>query len=131
VFTEAIEAEANAFVNYYKALKAEDGKQRIIRNGYLPQREIQTGIGAVPFKAPRVRNKECKDDDEIKFTSHIQPKYLRKTKSMEALIPWLYLRGISTGSMCKALSVWVGRDASGFPPAVVNRLKESSKKEHD
>ena len=131
ILSEALELEANEFIEHLKELKTSDGHQRVVRNGYLPGREIQTGVGAVSVKVPRVRDKEIEDDNEIVFQSKLIPKYLRKTKSMEALIPWLYLRGISTGDMSDAVAALVGENASGFSPTTISRLKEGWAKEHD
>ena len=87
---QALEAEIELFVNQYKELKDHLGKQRIVRNGYLPEREIQTGIGPVPVKAPRARDRHVKASKRIRFTSAILPPFMRKTNSLEQLIPWLY-----------------------------------------
>lgn len=94
-----------------------------MRNGYLPERNIQTGIGPVPVNAPRVRDRHCDSSDRIQFSSSILPAYLRKTKSMEELIPWLYLKGISTGDFSDALSALVGKDAPGLSASTISRLK--------
>jgi transposase-like protein len=85
---KAIEAEAAAIIGQYQELKDEQGRQRVVRNGHLPERTIQTGIGAVAVKAPRVRDRA----GELKFHSSILPPYLRRTRSLEELLPWLYLK---------------------------------------
>lgn len=123
LLADAVEAEVARFINHYRQLRLEDGRQRIVRNGYLPEREIQTGIGPVPVKAPRVRDRTA-GTQKIRFTSSILPKYLRKTKRLEALIPWLYLKGVSTGDFAEALAALVGPDAPGLSPATVARLKQ-------
>nr|CBX28913.1 hypothetical protein N47_B20590 [uncultured Desulfobacterium sp.] len=91
ILAQVLEAEIELFVNQYKELTDEFGRQRIVRNGHLPEREIQTGIGPVTIKAPRVRDRHHDTIKRIGFSSSILPPYLRKTKSMEQLIPWLYL----------------------------------------
>ena len=95
-----------------------------MRNGYLPEREIQTGIGSVSVKAPRVRDRCYEATKRIRFSSSILPPYLRKTKSMEQLIPWLYLKGISTGDFTDALAALVGKDAPGLSAPTISRLKK-------
>jgi len=124
LLAKALEAEINSFLSQYSDLTDEDGKRRIIRNGYLPERKVQTGIGPVPVKVPRSRDKQRNhSSDPIKFNSAIMPTYLRKTRSIETLIPWLYLKGISTGDFTEALSALVGKDAPGFSAQTVSRLK--------
>ena len=90
---EAVEAEVAEVIDRYRELKDERGRQRVVRNGHKPERTIQTGIGDVTVKAPRVRDRQ----GEMKFSSSILPPYLRRTKSIEELLPWLYLKGLSTG----------------------------------
>ena len=123
LLAQALETEIELFINQYADLKDEVGRQRIVRNGYRPQREIQSGIGPVKVKAPRARDRHGERSERIHFSSSILPPYLRKTKSMEALIPWLYLKGISTGDFSDALTALVGRDAPGLSPATISRLK--------
>lgn len=122
---QAVEAEVAAFVAQYRELKDEQQHQRIVRNGYQPERTIQTGIGDVPVKAPRVRDRQ----GSIKFSSSILPRYLRRTKSIEELLPWLYLKGLSTGDFSKALTALLGPDAPGLSAATISRLKEVWKEE--
>lgn len=122
---QAVEAEVAAFVAQYRELKDEHQHQRIVRNGYQPERTIQTGIGDVPVKAPRVRDRQ----GSIKFSSSILPRYLRRTKSIEELLPWLYLKGLSTGDFSKALTALLGPDAPGLSAATISRLKEVWKEE--
>jgi len=123
ILAQALEMEIELFVNQYKELTDEFGWQRIVRNGHLPEREIQTGIGPVSIKVPRVRDRHHDTIKRIKFSSSILPPYLRKTKSMEQLIPWLYLKGVSTGDFSDALSALVGKDAPGLSAPTVSRLK--------
>lgn len=123
ILAKALEAEISIFINQYKELTDELGRQRVVRNGYLPEREIQTGIGPVTVKVPRVRDRSGHRKNKISFNSNILPPYLRRTKSMEHLIPWLYLKGISTGDFTEALAALVGKDAPGLSAATISRLK--------
>jgi transposase-like protein len=124
LLAEALEAEIAGFLSQYADLKDDQGRMRVTRNGYLPEREIQTGIGPVPAKAPRIRDHRPGDEsDRIRFSSSILPPYLRKTKSMEELLPWLYLKGISTGDFSEALAALVGKDAPGLSAPTISRLK--------
>jgi len=117
---QAVEAEVAEFIGRHRELKDERARQRVVRNGYQPEREIQTGIGEVVVKRPRVRDRA----GEIKFNSSILPRYLRRTKSIEELLPWLYLKGLSTGDFSTALTAIVGKDAPGLSAATISRLKE-------
>jgi putative transposase len=124
LLTAALEAEIETFLKQYKDMPNDNGCQRVVRNGYLPEREIQTGIGQVAVKAPRIRDRQpdpCKG--KIRFTSTILPPYLRRTKSIETFLPWLYLKGISTGDFTDALSALLGKNAPGLSPATISRLK--------
>ncbi len=123
---QAVEAEVAEFVARHGELKDERERQRVVRNGYLPARTIQTGIGEVPVKAPRVRDRQ----GTIKFRSSILPRYLRRTKSIEELLPWLYLKGLSTGDFSSALTALLGQDAPGLSAATISRLKEVWKEEY-
>jgi transposase-like protein len=122
LLAEALKSEIDDFIARYSDLRCPDGTQRVTKSGYLPEREIQTGIGPVEVKVPRSRDR-VPADDPIKFNSAIVPKYIRKSKSMEALIPWLYLKGISSGDLSEALSAIVGKDAAGLSSGTVSRLK--------
>ncbi len=120
----ALEAEIEGFIARYAEQEDEHGHKRVVRNGYLPKREIQTGIGQVAVKVPRVRDRQPdKEKGSIRFSSSIIPVYLRKTKSMEELIPWLYLKGVSTGDFSDALAALVGNNAPGLSPSTIGRLK--------
>src|SRR6266436_6337413 len=118
---QAVEAEVAEFVARHQELKDERERQRVVRNGYQPERTIQTGLGDVPVKAPRVRDRE----GTIKFSSNILPRYLRRTKSIEELLPWLYLKGLSTGDFSSALTALLGRDAPGLSASTISRLKDA------
>ena len=117
---QAVEAELHAFLSDYGKVTDLRGRQSVVRNGYLPEREIVTGVGNVTVKIPKVRDRSgC----GVKFNSSLVPPYVRKAKRVEAALPWLYLHGISTGNMQETLAVLVGEDAKGLSPAVISRLK--------
>ena len=97
------------------------GRRRIIRNGYPAETAIQTGIGPVSMRQPRVRDR---GDGAIRFTSAILPRYLRRTKSFEDLLPWLYLKGVSSGDFSDALAALLGTEAPGLSASTITRLKE-------
>ena len=118
----AVEAEIEGCIDFYKDLKDDLGRQRIIRNGYNPEREIQTGIGQIKVKVPRSRDRQP-DGEPIRFTSSILPPYLRRTRSIEELLPWLYLKGISTGDFKDTLEALLGKDAPGLSANTISRLK--------
>lgn len=118
----AVEAEIEGYMDFYNDLKDNLGRQRIIRNGYNPEREIQTGIGQIKVKVPRSRDRQP-DGDPIRFTSSILPPYLRRTRSIEELLPWLYLKGISTGDFSDALEALLGKEAPGLSANTISRLK--------
>ena len=114
LLAQAVEAEVKSFVEAHGHLTDEAGRQRIVRHGYLPAREIQTGIGPVAVRCPRVRDRDARArGGTIRFTSAILPPYLRRTKSIEELLPWLYLKGISTGDFGEALAALLGPAAPG------------------
>jgi transposase-like protein len=123
LLAHALEVEIEIFLNQYKDLRDETGLQRIVRNGYLPERQIQTGIGPVPVEVPRTRDRSLQESERVSFRSAILPPYLRKTRSMEQLIPWLYLKGVSTGDFSDALAALVGKDAPGLSAPTISRLK--------
>ena len=123
LLAQALEVEIETVLNQYKDLKDQRGYQRVVRNGYMPERQIQTGIGPVSVEAPRIRDRSEQPSERISFSSSILPPYLRKTRSMEQLIPWLYLKGVSTGDFSDALTALVGQDAPGLSAPTVSRLK--------
>ena len=106
-------------------LKTEGGRQRLVRHGHLPEREIMTGIGPVAVRQPRVRDREAVGGERIRFSPAILPPYARRTKSLEVLIPILYLKGISTGDFEEALGALLGKDAGGLSASTIARLKEA------
>jgi transposase-like protein len=124
---QAVEAEVAAAIAQFAELKDEEGRRRVVRNGYLPERTIQTGIGAVTVKAPRVRDRE----GEVKFSSSLLPPYLRRTRSLDELLPWLYLKGLSSSDFSGALSALLGPAAPGLSAATICRLKEVWRVEYE
>lgn len=124
---KAVEAELSEMLSAYSDVRLLDGRPAVVRNGYLPARQIQTGIGEVEVQVPKVRDRS---GSGIHFNSQLLPPYLRRTKSMEELIPWLYLKGLSTGDYTDALSALVGESARGLSANTVSRLKEKWLDEH-
>jgi putative transposase len=130
LLAEAIAAEVAGFLARYQALRTAEGQQRVVRNGRLPEREIQTGLGSIPVCVPRVRDRGGKGaGEQIRFTSRILPPYLRRSKTIDDLLPWLYLKGVSTGDFSEALAVLLGRDAPGVSASTISRLKDRWKAE--
>ena len=131
LLAHAVEAEAADFIEKYASLKTEDGRQRVVRHGHLPERAVMTGIGAVAVRQPRVRDRDGgAGDGRLKFTPSILPPYARRSKSLEVLLPILYLKGISTGDFGEALAALLGKDAPGLSPSNIARLKEIWADEH-
>jgi transposase-like protein len=124
---QAVEAEVAAAIAQFAELKDAAGRRRVVRNGYLPERPIQTGIGAVLVKAPRVRDR----GGELKFNSSLLPPYLRRTRSLDELLPWLYLKGLSSGDFSGALTALLGPAAPGLSAATICRLKEVWRLEYE
>ena len=122
----AIEAEVTVFLERFGEQKTRGGRQRMVRNGHLPGRTIQTGVGSMEVTMPRVRDRE----KVIRFTSSILPPYMRRTKTLEELLPWLYLKGISTGGFQEALTALLGREAPGLSASTISRLKAVWQEEH-
>jgi transposase-like protein len=120
----ALEAEVEDFLAQFEKIRDESGKRMVTRNGFLPERNIQTGIGDIAVKAPRVADRR-KTGTKIKFSSNILPAYLRRTKSIEDLLPWLYLKGVSTGDFSEALAALLGKNAPGLSASTVSRLKDA------
>ena len=119
---QAVEAELIALLSAHVDDKTEDGRARLVRHGHLPEREVMTGIGPVPVKVPRVRDRGS-SEEKIRFTSSILPPYLRKARSIAELLPWLYLNGISTGDFQEALAALLGPNAAGLSSTTISRLK--------
>jgi putative transposase len=130
MLAQAIDAEVTAWIAERSHLKDEAGHRQVVRNGYLPQRAIQTSIGPVEVQQPRVRDRRAAEQRES-FSSAILPPYLRKAKSLEGLIPWLYLKGVSTGDFSEALQAILGPEAPGLSAATVTRLKAAWEAEYE
>jgi putative transposase len=130
LLAQAIQAEVAAYLDARSHLRDDAGRRQVVRNGALPQRTILTGLGPVQVKQPRVQDRRPADQRE-KFTSAILPPYLRKTKSIEELIPWLYLKGVSTGDFSEALAALLGPGAPGLSAPTVTRLKAVWQQEYD
>ena len=111
LIAQALEAELTEMLEQFKGHQDEQGYALVVRNGYQPGREIQTGIGPVTVKVPKARSR---GDKPIAFRSALVPPHVRKTGSLEAALPWLYLKGISTGEMQTALEALVGPEAKGL-----------------
>jgi putative transposase len=123
MLAQALVAEADAFVALWKDVKLPDGRDRVVRHGHGPARAIQTGVGPVAVRRAKVRDRgKVGAAEKIRFTSSILPKWARRTKSLDALLPILYLRGISTGDFREALAALLGKDAPNLSPAVITRL---------
>lgn len=117
---QAVEAELADMLSQYESHKLPDGRQAVVRNGYLPERTLQTGLGDVAIQVPKVRDRS---GDGVKFTSNLLPPYLKRTKSIEELLPWLYLKGLSTGDYSEALWALLGKNAKGLSANTISRLK--------
>jgi transposase-like protein len=122
LLAQAVHAEVDAYLDAHIHLRDEAGRRQVVRNGSLPQRAILTGVGPVEVKQPRVQDRRPAGQRE-KFTSAILPPYLRKARSIEELIPWLYLKGLSTGDFSEALAALLGPQAKGLSATTITRLK--------
>lgn len=133
LLAQAIEAEAEAFLTSMQEERLADGRARLVRHGHGPERMVQTGIGPVPVSRARVRDRGADGiaEDRIAFTSAILPKWARRTKSLDALLPILYLRGLSSGDFQEALAALLGSDAPNLSPSVIARLKEDWTHDYD
>jgi len=130
LLAQAVEAEVASLLNRYADETTDDGRQRLVRHGHLPEREIVTGIGRVTVRCPRVRDRVGEGSERIRFSSAILPPYARRSKSLEVLIPILYLKGISTGDFEEALVALLGKGAGGLSASTIGRLKEAWSEEH-
>jgi len=125
LLAQAVEAEVASFLAKHADLRTEDGRARVVRHGHLPEREVMTGIGPVAVRQPRVDN-----PGRIRFSPSILPPYMRRSKSIETLLPILYLKGISTGDFSEALTALLGKDAAGLSASAIGRLKDGWLDEH-
>ena len=133
LLAEAVQAELEELLEEYREERDGEGRQRLVRNGYLPGRKIQTGIGGISVRVPRVRDRGSGQESEeiIRFRSGLVPPYLRRSKSLEELLPLLYLKGISTGDFTDALSALLGPNAPGLSAKSISRLKEQWVQDYD
>lgn len=128
LLAQAVEAELNELLDKHKGLSLDDGRQAVVKNGFLPERTIQTGLGDIPVKVPKVRDRSGQG---IKFNSNLVPPYLKRAKSIEELLPWLYLKGVSTGDFQESLKSLLGADASGLSAGTISRLKRQWEDDYD
>ncbi len=124
---QAVETELQELLAAHAGRLLADGRAGVVRNGYLPEREIQTGLGPITVRIPKVR---VKTGEPVTFRSALVPPYVRKTRSLEAALPWLYLKGVSSGEMEAALEVLVGSEGKGLSASTVSRLKQSWAQEY-
>jgi transposase-like protein len=132
MLAQVLIAEADAFVAQWKDLQLPDGRDRIVRHGHGPHRAIQTGVGPVEVRRAKVRDRgEVGTEEKIRFSSSILPKWARRTKSLDALLPVLYLRGVSAGDFQEALAALLGKDAPNLSAAVIARLTAEWQVDYD
>lgn len=127
----AINAEVDSFVERHSDRLDDEGRRLVVRNGHLPAREILTGAGPVQVRQGRVRDNSPNAEERVQFTPSVLPAYLRRSSAIEELIPWLYLKGVSTGDFQEALQSLVGEKAKGLSPNVIVRLKQQWGEEYD
>jgi transposase-like protein len=125
---EALESEVGELLSGFSERRDASGRAAVVRNGYQPERAIQTGVGPVTVKVPKVRSR---DGEPVSFRSALVPPYVRKSARLEAALPWLYLKGISTGEMAPALEVLVGSEAKGLSASTVSRLKQQWREDYE
>lgn len=130
LLAQAVEAEVAALLASHAEKLTDDGRARLVRHGHLPAREIMTGIGPVAVRCPRVRDRVGSGAERIRFSSAILPPYARRSKSLEVLIPILYLKGVSTGDFEEALIALLGKNAGGLSASTISRLKEAWAEEY-
>ena len=128
LLAQAVEAELETFLADYQELKDGHGRRAVVRNGYLPARQVMTGIGEVSVRVPKTRDRSSSG---LHFRSSLLPPYIKRTKSVETVLPVLYLKGISTGDFQEALGALLGDDAAGLSPATISRLKATWQSEYD
>jgi putative transposase len=124
---QAVEAELQHLLHQHAGNRTPEDTAGVVRNGYLPERELQTSLGPIPVRIPKVRSKT---GEAVTFRSALVPPYVRKTKTLEAALPWLYLKGVSSGEMGAALEVLVGPEAKGLSASTVSRLKQTWAQEY-
>src|ERR671913_294919 len=127
LLAQAVEAEAEAFLATMKGVRLADGRDRVVRHGHAPERLVQTGIGPVAVRRAKLRDRGAGEGggERIRFTSAILPRWARRTRSLDALLPILYLRGVSMGDFQEALGALLGKEAPNLSPAAIARLRDS------
>src|SRR3974390_532818 len=130
LLAQAVEVEVASLLERHADEITDDGRRRLVRHGHLPEREIMTGIGPVAVRCPRGGDRVGQGSERIRFSSAILPPYARRSKSLEVLIPILYLKGISTGDFEQALAALLGKDAGGLSAATIARLRDVWADEH-
>jgi len=128
---QVVEVEVEAFMAAHAELDDGHGRRRVVRNGHAPEREIQTGIGPIAVRRPKVRDRGAAGSGRSRFTSKVLPPFLRRTKNVEELLPWLYLKDVSTGRFEEALAALLGPDAPGLSASTVRRLVADRQQEHE
>jgi putative transposase len=128
LIAQAVEAELETFLAAYEDLEDDRGRRTVVRDGYLPERQVMTGIGEVNVQVPKTRDRS---GSGLPFRSSLIPPYLKRTKRVETLLPVLYLKGISTGDFQEALGALLGEDATGLSPATISRLKSVWQPEYE
>ena len=127
----AIEAEVTEFVSRHEDRRDDHGRRLVVRNGHLPARAILTGAGPLQVRQPRVRDRSPQKEHRVQFSPSVLPPYLRRSRSLDELIPWLYLKGVSTGDFTDALRALLGENAPGLSANCVVRLKEQWSAEYE
>jgi transposase-like protein len=130
MLAQAVETEVAAWIDAHAHLKDDAGRRQVVRNGHLPERTIQTGIGDIEVKQPRAHDRRPAGQRET-FTPAVLPPYLRRTKGLEELIPWLYLKGVSTGDFAEAPKALLGPDAPNLSATTITRLKAVWEQDHE
>lgn len=128
LITKAVQAELSEFLAQYTDVVDDQGRLSVVRNGYLPEREIMTGIGPVKIKVPKTRDRTGQG---IHFRSALLPPYIKRTQSLETVLPWLYLKGVSTGDFSEALAALLGKEAKGLSAGTISRLKQGWGQEYE
>ncbi len=131
MLASALEAEVGAFLDGLAGERLPDGRRRVVRHGHGPEREIQTGIGPLAVRRPKIRDRAADAEKTVRFASRILPRWARRSTSLDALLPVLYLRGVSTGDFQEALAAILGPDAPNLSPGTITRLTAGWEKEHD
>jgi putative transposase len=131
LLAQAVEAEAEAFLAEMRDLRLPDGRERLVRHGHGPERLVQTGIGPVPVRRVKLRDRGGGPDGaRIRFASTILPRWARRTPSLDALLPVLYLRGVAMGDFREALAALLGKEAPNLSPAAIARLRDGWQADH-